>query len=339
MRTALAAACMTALSASAARIALLPVFSYSGDTGFVYGAMAGLQTDSGAMLSIAGYAGTRGGQSESFGAVVPDARGAWTVALSHEQLVGREFFGWGNGGDPDSSLEFDCETDRILAGRSLALGRLTFEVGGEVRHTSSYDMEGGDLWQTLPVLDAGSTWSAGPLAGATVRGFPGSAGRVALSACRQAGDGFGYTETELEAVSFVPLGGSLLLGLRYCAAFHAGTDGTPLGFMPGLGEPELLRGYPSDRFRGAWSHVANLELRRPLLFLPGPGNEPASVVAAVFADAGQAADDPDGITWGGWHADAGAGLRLCLGPAVMRLDCAFLGEEGVALGASLGDSF
>jgi hypothetical protein len=330
---------MTALSASAARIALLPVFSYSGDTGFVYGAMAGLQTDSGAMLTLAGYAGTRGGQSESFGAVVPDARGAWTVALSHDQLVGREFYGWGNGGDPDSSLEYDSETDRMLAGRSLALGRLTFEIGAEVRHTSSYDIEDGDLWQTLPALTTRSTWSAGPAAGITLRGFPGSAGRITLSACHQAGGGGDYTETELETVYFAPLGASLLLGLRYCAAFHPGADETPLGFMPGLGEPELLRGYPSDRFRGAWTHVDNLELRRPLFFLPGPGNSPASVVAAVFADAGQVADEPDGTTWGGWHADAGAGLRLCLGPAVIRLDCALLGEEGMALGASLGDSF
>lgn len=322
--------------------AALPLVSYSSGSGFLYGGRfeAGTGGESPGAFSLMAYGTTRGGQFESFGARLPAGGNSWYFTGSHDQRLGRDFYGWGNSGDPDSSLEYDRERDVIALGRTQAFGPLEVRLGAEVRHSSAYGFEEGDLWSGLPCLVASSEWTAGPSV------------EVSSSSCPipvwedlrarfdwQGGGGADYWRAGLERVAYLPIRGGTLLALRYDIAYHHGADATPLPFLPFLGPDQLLRGYADDRFSGPWISVVNIELRRPLFDLavdPATGQPLATVGAALFGDAGQASESLDGMRWDRWHPDAGLGFSLTVNGIAVRLDLTALSPEGFHIGMSLG---
>ncbi len=322
--------------------AALPLVSYSSGSGLLYGGRFEAVTGgaSPASFSMTAYGTTRGGQYESFGVRLPAAGNSWYITGSHDQRLGREFYGWGNSGDPDSSLEYDRERDAVAIGRVQTLGPVEVRLGAEVRHSSAFGFEEGVLWSGLPGLLASSEWTAGPSVEIESGSCPIPVWEdIRLRFDWQRGEGAEYWTGDLERVAYVPLGGDALLALRYDLAHHHGADATPLPFLPFLGPDQLLRGYADDRFSGSWITVANIELRRPLFDLaadPATGQPLATVGAALFGDAGQASDSFDGIRWDRWHPDAGVGLSLTVEGIAVRLDLTALSPEGFHMGMSLG---
>lgn len=333
---------LLAAAAVRAEVAFLPLLSYSSGSGLLYGATAQVVLDGtpGGWFSVMAYGTTRGGQYESFTARIPGGESTWYLTGEHEQRLGHDFFGWGNGGDPDSSLECDRETDVISLGRSQSFGPLEARAGLEARHSSVFDMEEGALWDGLPSAITGSEWTGGPsvdfrlvdcplpLSGYGHAGFDWQAGRGDMN----------YYRAELERVAYVPVGGGTLLAARYDLAYHHGVENTPLPFLPYLGPDQLLRGYADDRFSGPWTSVANIELRRPLFSLledPDTMSHLLTIGAAVFSDAGQASETLDGFRWDRWHPDAGLGIIFALQDMSLRLDMALLSPEGFRLDFSI----
>ncbi|NLP04872.1 hypothetical protein GX411_02825 [Candidatus Fermentibacteria bacterium] len=334
-------------SAAAAELGVLPMISYSSSSGFLYGlrADAVLESGRGGMLTAMAYWTTRGGQYQSFGAVLPRGRGAWRLSLSHDQLRGTDFYGWGNGGDPDSSLEYDREVDKAYFGRLQEIaGRLTVEAGAEVRHSSAFDLEDGPLWEGLPSLETASLWTAGPRLGIALD-CPGIPGSLEAVFNHQAGSGMSYSSVSLSRTAFFGLPADVDLCLRYCLGYHSGIEETPFPFLPALGPDELLRGYDTNRFYGPWTAVANAELRKVILSAGcsgdgGAGGGPALTAgAALYADAGQVAGGFGGLRQDRYHTDAGIGARIGIGPTLVRIDCTVLSPEGLKLELAFGQPF
>lgn len=329
-------------SSAAADVAVLPLVSYSSGSGLLYGANAHAVFDGnpGGEFSVMAYGTARGGQYESFAARIPGGESTWYLTGEHEQKLGHDFFGWGNWGDPDSSLEYDRETDVISIGRTQTFGPFEARVGAEARHSSVFDREEGELWNGLPGGSISMRWTAGPSVEFRTRSCPIPVWEDLRARFDwQRGGGADYWTTELERVAYLPIRGGTLLALRYDIAYHHGVENTALPFLPFLGPDQLLRGYADDRFSGPWTSVANLEVRRPLFsFLPDPLTmRPLVIVgAALFADAGQASESPGGFRWDRWHPDAGIGLSLAVEGIAVRLDLTALSPEGFHIGMSLG---
>lgn len=324
--------------------AALPLVSYSSGSGLLYGgsfeAVTG-GTSPGA-ISLMGYGTTRGGQYESVGIRLPDGPDGWYLTGSHDQRLGRDFYGWGNSGDPDSSLEYDRERDAIALGRIQTFGPVEVRLGAEVRHSSAFGFEEGDLWSGLPGFVASSEWTAGPSVELELGSCPIPVWEdIRVRFDWQHGGGAEYWNAGVERVAYLPIEGVALIALRYDLSHHHGADATPIPFLPFLGPDQLLRGYADDRFSGPWITVANLELRRPLADLavdPATGQPLATVGAALFGDAGQASEGLDGMRWDRWHPDAGVGFSLTVNGMAVRLDLTALSPEGFHMGMSLGSA-
>jgi hypothetical protein len=332
---------LLAAAAVRAEVAFLPLLRSSSGSGLLYGANAPAVMDGtpGGEFSVMAYGTTRGGQYESFTARIPGGESTWFLAGEHEQKLGHDFFGWGNWGDPDSSLEYDRETDVISIGRTQTFGPVEATLGAEARHSSVFDREEGELWDGLPGGSISTRWTAGPSIEVRSRSCPVPVWENLRARFDwQGGGGADYWRTELERVAYLPIRGGTLLALRYDIAYHHGIENTPLPFLPFLGPDQLLRGYADDRFSGPWTSVANLELRRPLVsFLPDPQTMRPLVIigAALFADAGQASESLGGFRWDRWHEDAGLGLVFTLREVSLRLDATLLSPEGFKIDFSI----
>ncbi len=344
MRTMLAPLILTAVSA--ARLSVMPIVSYSSSTGFLYGGRIDALTGGrprGA-LSLMAYGTTRGGQYQSVDLMTLEEAGGWRLYGVHDQLLGADFYGWGNGGDPDTSAGYDREIDRVGAGRVQQFGdALTLEIGLEARHSTAWDREESALWETAPALRTASSWSIGPDA-ALSAGLPlgGVVGYDRIGYAYQSGDGFDYHEIRNDLAVFVDMPSGFVIGTHGMIRHHMGVEETPLPFLPSLGPEDLLRGYANERFRGAWAMVANLELQRPLLtfMIDRRTLEPTMLLgAAVYVDAGQVAEEPAGFRWDRLHPDAGIGLRFVFGLTKVRMDFTILSPEGFTMDLAFGDPF
>ncbi|HOZ17413.1 MAG TPA: hypothetical protein PLF04_03665 [Candidatus Fermentibacter daniensis] len=332
-------------SVAAAGVAVLPLVSYSSGSGLLYGAIlhAGPEGVEGPEISVMAYGTARGGQYESFGVRIPVGGGAWFASACHEQLLNHDFFGWGNWGDPDESLEYDRESDVISIGHTRTFGPFEARAGAEARHSSVFDREEGDLWGSLPDRPLTNGWTAGPSVELSSRSYPGPAwGNLRARFDWQGGGGKAYWRTELERTACHPIGGGFLLALRNDVAYHHGAGDTQIPFLPFLGPAQLLREYAGDRFSGDWLTVANLELRRRLFGLmddPETDDPLILVGAALFADAGQASETLSGMRWDRWHPDGGIGFYATLRGMTLRVDAALLSPEGFRLNMRIGGGF
>jgi hypothetical protein len=338
---------LAAFPVALAQTTILPVLSYSSSSGFVYGARIDALLDGrpGGEFSAMAYWTTRGGQYQTLTAAVPGGENSWRLEASHDQVLDADFYGWGNWGDPDTSLEYDREMDAFYLGRSQRLGgRFVAGLGIEARHSVTFDREEGGLWETLPGLQTASTWTAGPRAELLFLGCPlaGLPGYTSATFLHQSGADISYSRAVIEKAVFVPFLRGNILALHYSLARHWGAEETPFPFLPSLGPDEVLRGYADDRFFGPVTAVANVEIQRPLFgFLPsGQSPLPSALFGiALYADAGQAAEEMGGIRWDRYHGDVGAGLRFVTGMTKVRVDWTFLSPEGMKLQLGFGEAF
>jgi len=339
---------LTLLAAvSNAGVSFTPLVSYSSASGFIFGGLlgiAGTGEGSGALTALAALT-TGGGQTAEIRAARPVQGSGWRVDILSERLVNRRFTGWGNGGDPDSFLQYDREQQRLAVSRQQYLSRaFSFEIGAELLHSTLYGREQGAFWEGSPSSVYGSTWSAGPFARLTMASYlPFSrASHTDLTAGLQSGSRVSYGSASLSTSAYLPLPAGLTAAFRSWISCSWDLDRTPFTMLPCLGPEQILRGYDSRRFYGPWRCVCNAELRRHLLSaLPDreTGTPRAMLSGVLFADAGQVAEQPDGFRWDRMHADAGLGLRLLSKGAVLAADFALLSLEGLKMALGFGESF
>jgi hypothetical protein len=112
---------------------------------------------------------------------------------------------------------------------------------------------------------------------------------------------FGYGGAD--TLALVDLyGGDRVLAVRVTVDGVVGDlSEIPFVELPTLGGPDLLRGYPSSRFRDRWSAAASIEYRWPVT---------DGVMSFLFVDTGRVARTPTAIADELPRATAGAGLQL-----------------------------
>ena len=148
------------------------------------------------------------------------------------------------------------------------------------------------------------------------------------------GGAYSFTDTRIELQQFIPFWNlSRVLALRALAQ-HAdglGQAQVPFYLMPTLGGARSLRGYDRQRFRDRSLLLLSAEYRyevNPFL------------MAAVFYDAGQVAQDWSDFTLKDMRDNYGFGLRFGYSNAVaLRADVAFGGEDSVRLIFGFASSF
>ena len=141
--------------------------------------------------------------------------------------------------------------------------------------------------------------------------------RIDWSDYRQANGSSAFRRTDAEVQQFLPiLRENWVIALRALASTtqtSAGHD-VPYFLMPDLGGSEMLRGYPSWRFRDRNRLLITGEYR----WTAGP-----FVDMALFLDAGQVAPRAADFDWGGFKKTYGIGLTLhTLTTSVTRIDLA-----------------
>jgi hypothetical protein len=136
------------------------------------------------------------------------------------------------------------------------------------------------------------------------------------------GDGFSFTEGEVELQQYVPFsGGDHVVAFREYGIFTStdGGDEVPLYLLPTLGGTRTLRGYRTFMFRDQNALLANVEYR---------WNGWRYVQPAVFVDAGNVFRGFDDFNLEDTKLDVGASLRLVLREhVVFRVEGAY-GEDG-----------
>jgi hypothetical protein len=147
------------------------------------------------------------------------------------------------------------------------------------------------------------------------------------------GDGSNFRRTDVEVRQFIPLArDSSVIAVRALASSTSTAAGQELPFflMPALGGGELLRGYPSWRFRDRNRLLLSGEYR----WSAGP-----FVDMSLFADAGQVAPRVDGFAWRSFTKTYGVGVSLhTLTNTITRIEVART-PEGTSLLFSFGPSF
>lgn len=267
------------------------------------------------------------------------------TSLGHvklEYLVDREtsFYGWGNNGDDQVNASYDREMQSLKAECLLnPLEGTILSAGVGLRHSSVYGRETDTLWETSPSSGYQSLWSAGPFLELTWM-FPSLVeGYASVDLEHQIGRDFSYSGAGGDVVVFVPLGPATLSALHLGTRKHFGVSDTPFPYLPTLGGNTGLRGYRDRRFGGAWTYLANVELRQRIFTLALDEDNSIGFGLVLFGDAGQVADELDGIAWDRFHLDGGIGARIIIpGGGTLRADFAF-SPEGLGIQMALGELF
>lgn len=322
---------------------VFPVLSYSSSSGFLLGGVVNhnmLPPFRPVAFSTMSYIYTDGSVHASPKLLIPSGNGIIEIQLSYDTRRENDFYGWGNKGSNDVSAQYSSEIQKLMLSWHTALVRdLALSTGISVHHSTIYERENSLLWQQSPQQSFESTWTAGPFAEA-VWNLPAFIDGYLTSGLNIQTDGdFVYSTADASAAVFLPLGSSTLPASRVRIVKHSGTDSTPFSFLPSLGGSSGLRGYSDGRFRGNWSLLANVELRRDILSLRLDSENVFELSLVLFGDAGQVADHLSECRWDRFHLDGGIGARMTLpGGGSLRADFA-LSPEGLGVQMGLGELF
>lgn len=319
---------------------VIPILSYSSTSGFVGGVMLKHSATEYFKIgySLTGFYGTKGSGAVDFSLYMPVPSGEWRLNAGHSKLKNHKFFGWGNGGNADSLAEYVFETQRIELSRSFFLSsRMMLTTSIKARHSTTYDRDTSPLWEESPSERYGSVWSAGPHFRSRVNySLPFFCmGYTELSGDYQFGSDFSYGSIRSDMAVFKEIPGFILpgtvIGIHGRLNRYFNVSEIPFPMLPSLGGADDLRGFSNFRFRGPWSLLCNLEIRQPVFSLQDEnitkgGNPSLTIILALFADMGQVAEEFSGFCGDRFHSDAGFGLRIYMGEAVLRADMAFSDE-------------
>jgi hypothetical protein len=326
---------------------VFPALGYGSSSGFVFGAGAvepvmGSDSLQVGILTLGAYYGTSGMVRFSAGEIRAADPGGLLFSAEYERLTNRDWFGRGNFTSPDSSASMDYEKQSLSMIYRVAVAPvLSLDAGLSLRHSSVYDREESPLWAESSLGDYGSTWSAGPdlgvrLAGGADDGFRWTA---EMSGLLQAG-GAGYGRAGGKFSFSLPVPAGMEVAASAGIVRHFGSERTPLPFFPCLGQAQGFRAYSDFRFTGPVWALCTLEFRKMLRQVEVPGiDEPWRLGVAVFADAGQVAEEFGGLRVDRFHLGAGTGLRLTTAERfTLKLDGAW-GDEGLLMSAGMDHPF
>jgi hypothetical protein len=333
---------LLAVPCGAGNWSVLPVLGYSSSSGVqIGGLIANLHQEerSARLLSVLAWYGTRG----AF-VLEPDLRllgsgGIWKIGGAYRKRTDARWYGWGNGGDNDSLALFDMEQQQLYGSLEKPLGGgFLLRSGVEVRHSTAYDFEDSDLFDSSPSSETSSIWTAGPEIelSHSIRGPVTTTASIGGS-CQTGETSYGSADCSVSLL--VGLDEMTSTGLNLELARYFRTESTPFPFLPSLGGGDGLRGFAGNRFRGDWSTLANLELRRVLFMFRDHEGREFGIGAVLFADAGQVGDSPDDFRWDRFHLDVGAGFRSYLpAGALLRADIGW-SNEGFGVNTGFSELF
>jgi hypothetical protein len=320
---------------------VLPVLGYSSSSGVQLGGLlTNLHQDAGGaeLFILNAWYGTKGAL-----VVEPEIRffgpgGFWTVGAAYRKRTDSKWYGWGNYGDEDSVALYDMEQQLLYGRYEKPLGGgFLLSAGLEGRHCVAYGFEESVLFDSSPSDERSSSWTAGPEVRLTYSTGGNTVTTLEAGGCWQAGDA-SYGSADCSASILAAVGGRTSAGLNLELRRHFRSGSTPFPFLPSLGGGDGLRGFAGDRFRGDWSVLANLELRRVLFSFESEEGAELGLGVVLFGDAGQVGDSLGGFAWDGFHLDAGFGLRSYVGEAVLRADIGF-SNEGFGINTGFSELF
>jgi hypothetical protein len=268
--------------------------------------------------------------------------GILNTSLECRKILERDWFGWGNNTDPDSSATMDFEMYHLLAEYTLPLsGNVFLTAGIDARHSSVFNREESILWSRMPGQVFDATLTTG-LTGTVTGIFPASSkGDILLEA-----NGF-FQEGDVSYAGITGRtrlqerlwnGGEIALGARIHRQFNVSE--TPIPYTSGIGAQNDFRGFSDLRFTGPIWAIAQFEVRQSILTLKDEAGQPALVLQlAAFTEAGRTAESFGKMSIHGVHTDVGGGVRLGVGgDAMMRIDTAW-GDEGMVLTTGFHSAF
>jgi len=322
---------------------ILPVLGYSSSSGFQLGGLLSNITrdeDHATAFTALAWYGTKGALTFK-----PEVRffgpgGTWTIGASYVKNIDSKWYGWGNNGDNDSLALYDRERQTLYGALDRPLGSGFLVHGGiEVRHSCAFAFEDSlGLFDSSPSDENSSIWTVGPSLRLTHKTAGPLATTVSIGGFHQLGEA-SYSEVEIQTSLVASLNDRTSTGLNLVLTKHFDTASTPFPFLPSLGGDEGLRGFSGDRFRGAWTCVANLELRRTLFLLKDENDNEFGLGAVLFTDIGQVGDEFGNLRLDRFHFDAGVGLRSFLpGGALMRVDVGW-SNEGMGIQTGFSELF
>jgi len=333
------------VAAAANAFTALPVLGYSASSGFILGGYMLFPLapmPSGCQLAVDTYYGTAG--VIKFQPTLTRAfhSGLLTSALEYRNVKEKDWFGWGNSTDSDSSASMDFEKRNFTADFTFPAGKGFFLSGAlDVRQSTVFNREDSPLWDRLPGEVFNSTWTAG------ARGRIGWITRTPLNgdlllsteAFFQAGDvSYGGITEKIRATSEPWSGGEIAVGATIHRQFNI--KNTPIPYASGIGQNNNFRGYSDYRFTGPVWTLFQMEVKNDVLNLrDSDGNPVLTVAVAVFAEAGEVAESSGDLTAEGLHTDFGFGFRLGVqSDAEMRADAAW-GDEGMMIQTGFDRAF
>ncbi len=322
---------------------VLPTLGYSASSGFIFGGYFLFPFPSATgQLTINTYYGTAGVIKFQPGLIRKFDSGLLTSSLDYRKIVEKEWYGWGNTTDPDSSAAMDFEMANLLVDFTIPAGSNFFLTGGlDVRHSTVFNREESILWERLPGDVYASTWTAG-LNGKIDYVIPAPLNGDMLVSAKgffQAGDvSYSGVTGKIRGTVRPWTGGEIALGARAHRQFNI--KDTPIPDISGIGQNENFRGYSDYRFTGPVWTLYQLEVRNDLFSLGDTDTDKSLTVGmTIFAEAGEVAEEFSGLSISELHTDFGCGLRLKINPAAeIRLDAAW-GDEGMLIQSTFGQSF
>mgnify|MGYP001027977070 CR=1 FL=1 len=316
-----------------------PIAGYSSTVGVVGGAQVSLMWPT-TVLAGEVSASTKG--AITFGPELT-VRGRTTglrTRVLYEKQLESEYYGPGNGGDPDTSAAYDIEQQEAEAVLTWSPRYdLTLGLGLVGRHSTTFHREDSPFWDQCPTDLTGSQMSAGPRLEAEWLGELVLPVSVRTSFLHQEGGDASYSRLKGQLAAYFPLGPTTVLAGRGRLSRHWNTASTPFPYQLFLGSLQGLRGYRDGRFSGDWALLCSGELRQEVLRATGPRGMDLALALVAFGDAGQVADGLEGLAMGRFHGSGGLGVRVMLpGNMVMAIDGA-LSPEGFGLSTGYGHTF
>ncbi len=327
---ALTAVCAWAVTA-------LPILGYSSATGFLLGGyvISGLENSlPGSSVSLDAYYGTAGVIKFQPSVTLVTQSGVLQASLESRKLLDKQWFGWGNGTDPDSSAGMDLEMYALKVEYSLPLSEVFFATAGaEGRFSTVFNIQESPVWDEMPGQVFDETFTAG-LGGGLTAVFPHAGPGTLLLEARgffQEGQVSYSGITGRTRYSLNPWhNGGIAAAGRLHRHFNAAE--TPVPYAPGIGSNVDFRGYSDHRFTGSYWTILQLEVSQKVLELKDEeGRTAISLSLAAFTEAGRAGESLEEVFQNGYHHDFGGGLRIGAGEqASMRFDAGW-GDEGMVI--------
>ena len=331
------------VTTAATAFTALPALGYSSSSGFILGGyMLFPLNPPGDQFTIDTYYGTAGVIKFQPGIVKRFDNTLFQSSLEYRKVIEKQWYGWGNNTDPDSSAAMDYEKQNLTADLTLFTNRgISLSCGLDLRHSSVFNREESFLWARTPGNIFQSTWTGG-LTGRVTYSAPTPINGTVLFSTEgffQMGDVSYSGITGKVRASISPWnGGTVAAGGQIHRQF--GIENTPAAYASGIGQNVNFRGYSDNRFTGPLWTLYQFQIKNDLYSIHDfEGNHILTIGMTLFAEAGSTAEVLDDFSMEGLHTDIGFGMNFRIQHgAEMRIDAAW-GDEGMLIQSGFDQAF